>query len=81
VTIPAGTLQAGKVANFAGLKLAKFAQKANGPATLVVQTAPADLAAADRADHMLDVAIHIGDTFVASESRLWTFDGKQLSLK
>jgi hypothetical protein len=79
VTIPAGTMQEGKVANFAGLELAVFEQEANGPATLVLQTAPSDLARADRVDHMVEVKIHIGDTFVVSQSRLWTFDGKKLA--
>jgi hypothetical protein len=81
VTLPAGTLQGGTVKNFAGLKQVKFSQKGTGPAKLVLQTDAADFAAADRAEHMVDVAIHIGDTFVVSQSRLWTFNGKKLSVK
>jgi len=76
-TIPAGTLQRGKATNVAGLASVRFRQKGSGPVTLVLQTAPATLASADRVDHIVDVEIRIG-SFVVQQSRLWTFDGTTL---
>src|SRR5262245_4235449 len=76
-TIPAGTLQRGKATNVAGLASVRFAQKRSGPATLILQTAPANFASADRVDHMVDVEVRIG-SFVVQQSRLWTFDGTTL---
>jgi hypothetical protein len=81
VTVPAGTMRDGTLANAAGLERATFEQEANGAATLMVQTPLMDLARADRVDHMVEVAIHIGDTFESSQSRLWTFDGTTLATK
>jgi len=81
LTIPAGTMRDGTPSNVAGLERATFAQEVNGSATLVLQTLPGDLGRADRVDHMVEVALHIGDTFEASQSRLWAFDGKTLATK
>lgn len=78
VTIPAGSMRGGRVENFAGLEHAEFEQEGSGVATLELQTVPGNLARADRVDHMVEVKIHIGETFVVSQSRLWTFDGEKL---
>jgi hypothetical protein len=81
VTIPAGTLKKGKVRKFAGLKRVKFTQNGTGPAMLALETVPMDLARADRVDHMVEVEIRIGPTFVTAQSRLWTFTGMALRTK
>ncbi len=81
LTIPAGTMRDGSLSNVAGLERATFTHAANGSSTLVLQTLPGDLGRADRVDHMVEVALHIGDTFEASHSRLWAFDGKTLGTK
>ena len=81
VAIPAGTLRGGRVANFAGLELATFTQHGTGPAKLFVRTLPMDLARADRVDHMVEVEVRIGPTFVTSQSRLWTLTGRRLETK
>jgi hypothetical protein len=77
VTIPAGTLQHGNATHVGGLDFVRFTQTGSGPAKLILQTAPADLASADRTDHMVDIEVRIG-TFVVQQSRLWTFDGTTL---
>jgi hypothetical protein len=40
-----------------------------------------DLSSADRVDHMVEVAVHIGPTFETSQSRLWTFTGNALETR
>jgi hypothetical protein len=78
VTIPAGIFANGSLRNIAGLRSAKFHQRGTGRAKLTVQTPPMDLSSADRVDHMVEVAVHIGPTFETSQSRLWTFTGNAL---
>src|SRR5262245_36532426 len=81
VTIPAGTFANGSLRNIAGLRSTKFHQKGTGRTKLTVQTPPMDLSSADRVDHMVEVAVHIGPTFETSQSRLWTFTGNALETR
>jgi hypothetical protein len=80
VTIPAGTLQGGKVTNLPGIEFVRFTQKGTGPARIALETTPTNLSQADRVDHMVEVEIHIG-SFVASQSRLWSFTGRALKTR
>jgi hypothetical protein len=81
VTIPAGRFRNGKVWNFGNVKYAKFSQRGTEAAKLSLRTVPMDLSHADKVDHMVEVAVHVGPTFETSQSRLWTFDGRALATK
>jgi hypothetical protein len=78
VTIPAGTFRNGKLRHFGPFRSAKFQQKDGRHAKLVLRTVPTDLSRADRVDHMVEVAVHVGPIFETSQSRLWTFTGNAL---
>lgn len=80
LTIPAGTLINGKVADLGVIKVAKFRQSRSGKAKFVLETMPSNFDNADRSDHMVEVELRIGD-FVVSQSRLWMGGPTKLETK
>jgi hypothetical protein len=85
LVIPAGALIANGVASWTlppgtvdGVDSAVLELASDGGASLVLRTSPADLAAADRVDHFVEVGLRLGD-YRAAHTRLWRFASNRLA--
>ena len=83
VTIPAGALVPTTAGRFvypangvAGLRRATLSIGGSA-ARLRLRTMPLDLSAADRVDHIVDVALSIG-TYTSTYTRQWAAEGRRL---
>jgi Protein of unknown function (DUF3604) len=89
VTIPAGTLQQSRPGRFAwndptgavgGIRSVRLQQRAPGRVVLKLRTVRMTLAAADRADHFVQVSLRTGTTEITT-TPLWHFNGRTLAAK
>jgi hypothetical protein len=74
VTLPPKSLRGGRPRRLGGVRRVSLDR---GAAVLTLRTGPLDLSHADRADHMVTVALAVG-TFRASHTRLWVVRGDRL---